>query len=247
MDPSSPPLPPKPVQPIASVGNKAATPWIITSVLLGLLLIASGIVLAYYQPWKTPEEEGTDNADAEEEDSEEEDNETEDADEPEDGDTEEDEDDVEDDEGDMTELWNEYHSGTYYFGLKYPKDLVYTENGTLATSGFSATFGVGSITAFTAWMVSADSGTSEQTVADLRISNQCTDSITYGTYDAGDYTFTRATEVPNQTCLTMLGVNRTIPLEAFVWKIDPTTFFVLVNEGMNSEQLPALLSTIYFG
>lgn len=222
--------------------KKDFNPWIITTILLVVFVIVSVIVLFYYHPWKSTDinteyEQATNDGEDEEENG------------APDNDGDDSNDDTNNDapDFDMTAEWNTYTSATYNFSLKFPKGLTYTENGTLASGGFSAEFTSGGTTSvFTAWMVSADSGTSSQTVAELRISNMCTDSIAYSTYTPGDYAFTRATEIPDESCLSAFGIVRDIPLEAFVWKIDPTTFFVLVNEGLNAEQLEAVLVSITF-
>lgn len=149
-----------------------------------------------------------------------------------------------DGDADVTAGWSTYTNNTYNFSLKYPQDLTYSEMGALETGGFTVDFSSGATGVFSAKFVSAESGTPSNDVASQYLSNQCSDYFTYSEFEVGGRTFTRATEVPVQSCLASFGISRDIPLEGFAWKVDPTTYLILINHALNTEQLEGMLGSV---
>jgi cytoskeletal protein RodZ len=145
-------------------------------------------------------------------------------------------------EFDMTELWPTYDNSTYKFRLKHPKDLIPNETNVDAST-FEVEFKAGDLTAFT---VQAKQGGTLDSNLQLLITNQCSQSATMSNASYGGYTYRKALDVPDEQCLTQLGVTRDTELASFGRDMGSSSYFMLRNDGLMTDQLEAVMGSIEY-
>jgi len=145
-------------------------------------------------------------------------------------------------DSDMTELWSEYYNSSWYIGFKYPVDLVVGEdspNPSHTTITLESGDGIGVLTI---WLQSE--GIMDDILANM-LANQCTDTFTYSNETFGTRTFRKALDVPMAGCLENLGITRDQELAAYGVNMPGEVIMTIRSDGLNQEQLEALLGTVY--
>ena len=242
----------KPISPSTPTPSKPTLlPWIIVGI-LAFLIILFCIFLAYLfgtgkltgwfrgdEVTMETEEDDTDGntGDDESEDDSDEDNDSDISDDDTSADNTDDTDD-----SDMTELWSEYYNSSWYIGFKYPLDLVVGEDSPNPSHTTVTLEGGDGIGVLTVWLQSE--GTMDDILANM-IANQCSDTFTYSNETFGTHTFRKALDVPMAGCLENLGITRDQELAAYGINLPGEVIMTIRNDGLNQEQLEALLGTVY--
>lgn len=148
---------------------------------------------------------------------------------------------------DMTSGWNTYYNSKWGFGLKYPKDMVYTESFPNPTLD-RVEFVVGGEFTVISIHVADDDLSIDNQVKNM-LANQCTDDFVMSNLVYPNATFRKGIEVPNETCLNSFGITRDQDYSAYAYQLDSGAYLIIRNEGntgLNEEQLEALLKSVYF-
>lgn len=149
-------------------------------------------------------------------------------------------------QNDMASGWNTYNNSKWKFGLKYPKDMIYTESVVSPTMDM-VVFGVGEFEIVTIYVIN-DSGTIDSYINNM-LANQCTDNVLFSDLNYSNASFRKGVEVPSQTCLDAFGVIRTQDYSAYGYRLSSGAVLIIRNEGdtgLNNEQLEAFLRSVYF-
>lgn len=142
----------------------------------------------------------------------------------------------------MTDLWSDYYNSSYYAGFKYPQELTYDENSSNPEETVVTFKGGDDTTVFTVWFKSM--GDLESSLTNM-LANQCTNDTTFTDVMYGTLNFRKAVDVPLESCLAALGVTRDEELAAYGALLPGEVILSIRNDGLNQEQLEALLSTVY--
>lgn len=153
----------------------------------------------------------------------------------------------EDEDEEMTSGWNTYYNSKWKFGLKYPKDMVYTESSPNSTLD-RIVFVVGGEFTVISIHVADDNVSIDNQVKNI-LANQCTDDYIMSNLVYPNATFRKGVEVPNSICLDSFGITREQDYSAYAYELDSGAYLVIKNEGdtgLNEEQLEAFLKSVYF-
>lgn len=227
-----------------SPAKASPLPWIVTGVLV-CLIIAGIVVIILLLSRGSPEtpDVNPEETTREEADSDEEDQQTAEGDIDTETQTETpEEDNADTDQGGMYDYWPTYENSAWNFSLKYPKDLTYKETVSLSHLA-EIFFRSNGHDVFTIWVSNASDLDS---LLSNMLSNQCTDEVTYSNRNYGSNTFRKGLDNPNQTCLDTYGITRTYELAAFGKQLSTGQYWVFRNDGLNDEQLEAVLETVNF-
>jgi hypothetical protein len=143
---------------------------------------------------------------------------------------------------DPGDFWSLYTNTKYSFNLKYPIDLDYTES-SLGSNIDQIEFKSGDTIVFRIWI---KTGGDLDSLMSNMLSNQCTQTIQFSEATFGNNTFRKAADIPNQNCLDSLNITRKIELAVYGKILKTNTYFAILNEGLNNEQLNILLRKLNF-
>jgi hypothetical protein len=146
----------------------------------------------------------------------------------------------------MASGWNTYTNSSYGFSLKHTKDVfVEEETVDVLTEKFSFTVGYEPLEylLFTVWIQTG--GSLDENLNQFIITD-CTTSVDYSNVEIGDYTFRKAVNNEDATCLSDKGIERYQPYKAYAYEFEDNLFFVLRNDRYNDEQEKELLCSIRF-